>query len=126
MFTTNQVLAYGVDKLPDVDITKLLDSSNQETKGLSKITNIGDIFTKGGFDLINIIFIIIGLIFFANLIMVGWEYMLSTGDPKKVQAASSRLTNGFIGLIMAVVAFIVVRLISQVFGLGGSTSTPII
>jgi len=110
----------------DVSVTQLLNSSNQQTPGLSRITNIGDIFTKGGFDLINIIFIIIGLIFFANLIMVGWEYMLSSGDTKKVQAASTRLTNGLIGLIMAIAAYIIVRLISQVLGLGGTTTSPII
>lgn len=81
-------------------------------------SKISDIFSLQHFNLINFVFIIIGLLFFANLIMVGWEFMMSTGDPKKVQAATTRLINGFIGLVMAFVAFIVVRLITNVLGLG--------
>jgi len=92
----------------------------------SKIT---DLFGKqtGGFWLLNLIFIIIGLIFFANLVMAGISYMTSAGDSKKVSAANTRIINGLIGLIMAVAAFIIVRLLSQVLGLGGSSAiTPII
>jgi len=81
----------------------------------SKIT---DLFSLSHFNLINFIFVIIGLVFFANLIMAGWDFMFSSGDPKKVAGATTRLINGFIGLIMAVVAFIVVRLITNVLGLG--------
>jgi hypothetical protein len=83
-------------------------------------TKIADLFTLSAFNLVNFIFVIIGLAFFANLIIVGWEYMLSSGDPKKVASASTRLINGFTGLIMAVLAFIVVRLVIAVFGLGTS------
>lgn len=79
----------------------------------SKIT---DLFS-GGFNLISLIFFIIGLIFFANLVMVGWDFMMSTGDAKKVAAAGTRLINGFIGLIMVVTAYIVVKLITKVLGL---------
>jgi len=71
-----------------------------------------------GVDVVNLIFIIIGLVFFANLIMVGWEYMMSSGDPKKVQASNTRLINGLVGLILAFVAFIIVRLITNILGLG--------
>ena len=116
MSLINQILA------EDVSISTL-ENPAPKIPPTSKIT---DLFTKGGFNLIDFIFIIIGLGFFANLIIVGWEFMLSSGDPKKVQAASTRLINGFIGLIMAVVAFIVVRLISQILGLGGSTTAPVI
>lgn len=94
---------------------------SQITGTATKISNnwkIADLFTGGGFNLINFIFVIIGLIFFANLVMAGWDFMMSSGDPKKVTAASTRLVNGFIGLIMAVVAFVVVRLITNVLGLG--------
>jgi len=80
----------------------------------SKLT---DLFSVGGFNLINFIFVIIGLVFFANLIISGWSYMMSSGDSKKVAAATSRLINGFVGLVMAIVAFVVVRLVAKVIGL---------
>ena len=83
-----------------------------------KVFNIAGLLKGDGLDIINFVFIIIGLIFFANLIMVGWDFMMSTGDAKKVAAASTRLINGFIGLVLVMVAFLVVRLITNVLGLG--------
>lgn len=80
--------------------------------------NLADLLTKGGFNLIDFLFIIIGLIFFANLVMAGWDYMFSSGDPKKVSVATSRLINGIIGLVVAVAAFIIVRLVTNMLGLG--------
>lgn len=100
-----------------VNVTELINDANPAPK-LAGLNNLGDLLTEGGFDLINFIFIIIGLLFFANLVAAGWGYMLSSGDPKKVQVATTRLTNGFIGLIMAVLAFVIVRLITNVLGLG--------
>lgn len=92
----------------------------------SKITDLFGL-TNNGFWFFNLIFIIVGLIFFANLVMAGINYMTSEGDSKKVSAANSRVINGLMGLVMAVAAFIIVRLVSQILGLGGSNvTTPII
>jgi hypothetical protein len=98
----------------DVSISTITTTATK----IPNSSNIAGILTGGGFDLINFIFIIIGLIFFANLVMSGWDYMMSSGDPKKVAAATTRVINGLIGLVMAVAAFIVVRLITNVLGLG--------
>ena len=100
--------------IPDTNISNLPNPA-PKVPLTSKIT---DLFSFQHFNLINFVFIIIGLIFFANLIMAGWEYMLSSGDPKKVQGATTRLINGLIGLIMAVVAFLIVRLITNILGIG--------
>lgn len=100
----------------DVSISSLPNAATN----IPLSTKVAGLFTLSNFNLINFIFVIVGLVFFANLVIVGWEYMLSTGDPKKVASASTRLINGFVGLIMAVLAFIVVRLVINVFGLGTS------
>lgn len=80
--------------------------------------NIGQLLTGGGFNLLNFVFILVGLFFFANLIMAGWDFMMSSGDAKKVSGATTRLMNGVIGLIMTMAAFIIVRLITNILGLG--------
>jgi hypothetical protein len=98
----------------NVEISKLYNPA----PNVPLTSKIADLLSLDKFNLINFIFIIIGLIFFANLIMTGWDFMMSSGDPKKVTAASTRLVNGFIGLVMAIVAFIIVRLITNVLGLG--------
>ncbi len=98
----------------DVNISGLYDP----TQGTIPVTSsISDLLTKGGVNILNLIFILAGLFFFANLIMAGWDYMLSSGDPKKVATASTRFTNGFIGIIMTLTAFIVVRIVTTMLGL---------
>lgn len=119
MTFTNQVLA------SDLSLTDLLNSSINPAPKLKDVSFAG-LLTKGGFNLVDFIFILIGLFFFANLIMAGWDFMLSSGDPKKTQAASTRIVNGLIGLIMAAAAYVIVRLVSQALGLSVSTSTPVI
>lgn len=69
-------------------------------------------------NLLNLLFVLIGVFFFFNIVMAGWDYMLSTGDPKKVQAASSRFLNGFLGLILALTAFIIVKIVASFVGVG--------
>lgn len=102
---------------PTVDISTLLNSPENPATNIKTVT-LGGLLTGGGFNLIDFVFIIIGLIFFATLVMAGWDYMLSSGDPKKVAAATTRILNGVVGLIMVAVAFVIVRLITNFLGLG--------
>ncbi len=99
----------------DVNISKLYDP----TKGTIPVgSSISDLLTKGGINLLNLVFILLGLFFFTNLVLAGWDFMMSSGDPKKVAMATARIQNGFIGLIMSITAFIVVRIITNMLGLG--------
>ena len=107
-----------------VDITGLEGVVSTEL-GLSRFGNLNDLLTGGGINLLNLIFIIVGIIFFFNLIMAGWDYMLSSGDPKKISAATTRLLNSFIGILMVFTAFVVVRLITTMLGLG-TVAKPLI
>lgn len=113
MIIFKQAIAAGA-----LDTVKISDLTNPATK-IPLTRTLGTLLTSSGFNLLELIFVLIGLVFFANLIMVGWDYMLSSGDPKKIAAASSRITNGLIGLIMAVTAFVVVRTIASVLGIPG-------
>jgi hypothetical protein len=99
---------------PTVAISKITGTATK----IPNTAKITDLLSLDHFNLINFVFIIIGLIFFANLVLAGWEFMMSSGDPKKVTGASTRIVNGLIGLILAVVAFVAVRLVTNVLGLG--------
>ena len=97
-----------------------------EDAGVSKLDNptffkgdnLASLLTGGGFNLVTFIFALIGLSFLVSLIMAGWDYLLSSGDPKKVAAASSRLLNSLIGLVICFSAFLIVNLITTMIGLG--------
>lgn len=107
-------ISYAAD---EADISGLYNPADNFTPGPgSKIT---DLFkSANGLDIINLIFIIIGFLFLANLVMAGWDYMLSSGDPKKAAVASTRITNGLTGLIMAFTAYLIVKIVTSLLGLG--------
>lgn len=79
---------------------------------------IANIFTGGGINLITLGFVLIGFLFMWNIITAGWDYMMSSGDPKKVSSATSRFLNGFLGIGIAFFAFIIVNIITNMIGLG--------
>lgn len=100
--------------MSNVNISGLYDP----TQGKIPVnSSISDLLTKGGINLLNLIFVLVGLFFFVNIVLAGWEYMMSSGDPKKVTTATTRIQNGFIGLIMAITAFVVVRIVTTMLGL---------
>ena len=80
--------------------------------------NLSYILSGGGrFNLITFAFVVIGLMFFFNIIIAGWEFLLSTGDPKKFASATTRFMNGFYGLIMVSTAYLIIRLVTTMIGL---------
>ena len=94
------------------DISKLYNPAESKIKIGSALNSL---FSK---DLINLVFVIAGLLFFASLVMAGWDYMMSSGDPKKVSSASTRFLNGFMGIAIAFFAFLIVNIITSMIGLG--------
>lgn len=92
--------------------------------------NFGDIQSASGInlkfsslgELISIIFrdyifYIVGILLLVYLIVGGLQLMLSRGDPKAVSAAQSKITNAVIGFVIVVIAYFLVRLIGQLFGI---------
>ncbi|OGD83765.1 hypothetical protein A2572_00920 [Candidatus Collierbacteria bacterium RIFOXYD1_FULL_40_9] len=109
-FHINAVGDAPISTLPGPDGTGFFTGANGKTGTIS------DLLSKGGVDVINLVFIAVGLLFFFNLILAGWDYMLSSGDPKKAAVASARFTNGLTGLVMAITAFLVVKIFSTMLG----------
>jgi|SaaInlStandDraft_3_1057020.scaffolds.fasta_scaffold146864_2 hypothetical protein len=84
-------------------------------------SSLADIFTnKGGagtsFSIINLLIFVAGMAFFVNTLLAGWSYMFSSGDPKKTAAASNRLMNGLVGIIVVIASFLIVRVVSTIIG----------
>jgi hypothetical protein len=65
--------------------------------------------------------VVIGLasvVLFLIFIWAGYDFVVSRGDPQKIAAARNKITYGIVGYILLVVAFLIVRIVSQVFGIG--------
>lgn len=55
-----------------------------------------------------------GVALFIMVLVAGFGFLFSAGDPKKLEAARGTLTNAIIGLIVIVAAYVILRII-QVF-----------
>ena len=75
--------------------------------------DIGDIFSAA----LNYIFIIAGLGLFVFLIIGGFEFLTSGGDPEKIKSAQGKLTSAFIGFIIVFISYWLVQIVQVVFGI---------
>ncbi len=66
---------------------------------------------------VTIIASLAGIIFFIMLIVGGFRYLFSAGDPKQAEAARGTLTAGFLGLVLIVASYIILRVLSSFTGL---------
>ena len=78
------------------------------------ITGLTDIYTLLG-NVIKILLSFVGLLSVIFIVVGGIMYILSTGDPGRIQRAKSVITNAIIGLIVALVSFGVVTFIAGAF-----------
>lgn len=63
------------------------------------------------------LFVFVGLILLAYLIMGGFEMMTSGGDPKKIQSAQGKVTNAIVGFLIIFVAYWITQILQSIFGL---------
>ena len=84
---------------------------------ISNTGTISDLLT--GTNIISFVFFIAGLVFFFNLLTAAWEYLLSTGDAKKIAGATQRFLNAFTGIVIVLGSFVIVRIVLSVLGIVG-------
>ena len=67
--------------------------------------------------LIRLTLVIVSLVFFAILVMGGIRWITSRGDKQAVEGARNQITHALIGLAIVFVAWAIVRLIGNLFGI---------
>lgn len=85
------------------------------TSGPNKISTLSDLVNRVVQFLIPLAAVILLLVF----IWGGYEFMVSQGSPDKIKSAQAKFTTGIIGLVLLLLAYIIVKVISSIFGLGG-------
>ncbi|MEK7521333.1 MAG: hypothetical protein AAB599_00825 [Patescibacteria group bacterium] len=58
-----------------------------------------------------------GIVLFIMLIVGGFKYMTSRGDPKAVEAAKSALSHAIAGLVILVLAYVILLIIEAATGI---------
>lgn len=66
-----------------------------------------------------------GVGLFVMLVVGGFTFLLSGGDPKKLEAARGTLTNAVIGLVVIVTAFLIIKTIALYTGVDKVTEFTI-
>lgn len=61
--------------------------------------------------------VLAGLYFFVRFLMSAFGYLTSLGDPGKIQAQTTQLTNAIVGLLIVVSAYFLAQIIQTIFGL---------
>lgn len=76
---------------------------------------------SGIFTLLNNIFklagVIAGIFLIFQLITAGYGYLSSNGDPKKTEAAWSKITQSLIGLIIVASSFVIASIVGSFLGI---------
>jgi hypothetical protein len=86
--------------------------------------SVTDIITNGGFNLLDLVFFLIGLAFFANLATAAFSYIFGEGSPDKINKANTRILNSLMGLAIVFLAFVLVRIVLLLIGIPLASTNP--
>ena len=76
-------------------------------------TDIGSLIGK----ILPYIFAAAAIALLIYLVLGGFQMMTSRGEPKAMQSAQAKITNALIGFVIIILAFFIVQLLGQVFGI---------
>jgi len=79
----------------------------------TEFTDIGSIISA----LLPYIYVIAGLILFGAIIISGFQFLFSAGDPKKTAGAKGCLTNAIIGFLIVFLSWWLIQIIEVIFHL---------
>jgi hypothetical protein len=94
----------------------------QDTKAWAgKCVANGDVATIQGieclfFNVLQVVVFLAGIAFFIMFLNGGFQYLLSSGDQKKIAASSSTLTMAIFGIIGVIGSWLIIRLIENFTG----------
>ena len=94
----------GLDSCEDIGIKELVNEDKSKNPVLIVTLNITEIIIRLA-GLVAIVFIIIG----------GFKYVLSEGNPQKVAEAQGAVINAVIGLVIAILATAVINIVLRMF-----------
>jgi len=81
----------------------------------ASINTIGDLLNK---KLIPFLYPMAALVLFFILIWGGYDFLTSHGVAEKAKNAQAKITAGIVGFVLLMLSFLIVKLISFIFGIG--------
>ncbi len=84
-----------------------------ENSDIATISNAEDLYR----NILQAVVGLAGLVFFIMLIVGGFKFLTSGGDPKKVAASSTTLTQAVIGIVGVILAWFILLFIKNFTGI---------
>jgi hypothetical protein len=90
---------------------------NLENGDVATIRSLETLFS----NVITVVSSLAGVALFLMIVVAGFSFLFSGGDPKKLEQARGTLTGAVIGLVVIVVAYLILRLIGVFTGYSNIT-----
>lgn len=81
---------------------------------LQGINNIADLINR----ILPFLITTAGIILFFVFIWGGYDFITSQGNAEKIKSAQAKITTGIIGFILLIISYLLVRVVTRIFGLG--------
>lgn len=82
---------------------------------LVKINTLADVISS----VMSFVLPMAGILLFFYLVWGGFDFMLSDGEPEKIQAGKDKIKAALIGFFILILSLLIIRIFSYVFKLGG-------
>jgi TRAP-type C4-dicarboxylate transport system permease small subunit len=82
---------------------------------LKDINNLGDLINK----IASFVIPLAAIVLFFVLVWGGYDFLLSRGNAEKIKTARAKLTAGIVGFLLLIMSYLIVNLVSYMFGIGG-------
>jgi len=96
-----------------INLQEVKDSVFPESLLKNPNLTLGDIISV----LIPYAYALAGIILFVLLILGGFSYLTSGGDPKKVEMAQGKITHALMGFLIIFLAYWLAQLLEIIFGI---------
>lgn len=105
-------LSPSLSKLESVNIVKTIFAAEPITRDPAHLSDLETVFG----NIVSIALGLAGIALFIMLIIGGFKYITSAGDPKRTEAASKTLTAAIGGLVLIALAYLILRFIGEFTG----------
>ena len=83
-----------------------------DDEGVASFKSLEFVFQR----ILNIAFTLAGVVLFVMLLVGGFGYLTSSGDPDKTKKAGATITSAIVGLVFLIGSWFILRLLSQFTG----------
>jgi TRAP-type C4-dicarboxylate transport system permease small subunit len=89
---------------------------------IAKISDLGTVFQK----VVQSFLAFAGIILFVLLLVGGFKYITSGGDPKAIEGAQKTITSALTGLFVVLIAYLILIFIKEITGVDVTKFSPVL